>query len=111
MRAILIPADETLPVQDVQIPDDPTKILDALQQLVDGDIQFIPYPGRLDVSVYCNEEGKLRRLPANPRATDLMRNILLATDFLVGDVVVCGTDPQTGETADLPDLPALQQLM
>jgi len=109
MRAIVIPADETVPVHDVQIPDDGSS-LPALQQLVGGDIQFLPYPGRRDVSVFCNEEGKLHGLAANPRACNLMRGVIFDWDFIVGDVVICGLDSESGETVSAPDLPELNQL-
>ena len=36
-----------------------------------------------------NEEGKLRNLPYNERATMLYRKFVYEHDFIVGDVLIC----------------------
>ena len=42
--------------------------------------------GRLMV---LDEEGKLKRFPRNPKATELARDRLMYGDFICGDVLVC----------------------
>lgn len=55
---------------------------------------------------YCNEEGKLDRLPRNFVAdailTDLGWGGAVAGDFIVGDLIIVGASPD-GEDVDVPD--------
>jgi hypothetical protein len=63
--------------------------LEELQAIVDGwiEIKFLrDDEGRVMV---LNEEGKLRNLPYNERATMLYRKFLYVHDFIVGDVLIC----------------------
>jgi hypothetical protein len=75
--------------------------LDSFQNEVGGYIELVPYPGRNDVTVYINEEGKLIGLPANVIATVILKPRL--DDIIVGNAVICGFDPETGETTDIPE--------
>ena len=60
--------------------------LSTLQGAVGGYIEIVPTrDGRLLV---CNEEGKLKGLPVNWKATELTRGILAAEDLVVGDCVI-----------------------
>lgn len=101
MRALLIPAELSEPIRDVQI-DGGDGCLDALQALVGGWIETIPHPTRDDVAPYFHEEGKLLDLPANWRATELLRESIRPGDYIAGDCVLAGFDPDTGETVELP---------
>jgi hypothetical protein len=76
---------------------------EQLQEAVDGNLEMLPYPGRSDVSCYINEEGKILNLPYNNLATDLLKNILRPSDYIVGPMVVIGFDPDTGEEVDLSE--------
>jgi hypothetical protein len=84
--ATLIPADEATKVTTITTPEG----LDEWQRLVDGYIEMVTLPdGRVFV---VNEEGKLRGLPMNRRATALWYEAVPAArgvDVLVGDVVLC----------------------
>lgn len=63
--------------------------LEELQAIVDGwiEIKFLrDDEGRVMV---LNEEGKLRNLPYNERATMLYRKFVYEHDFIVGDVLIC----------------------
>jgi hypothetical protein len=59
--------------------------LEELQALVGGYIEAVPHiPGGLDADddLICNEEGKLRGMPLNRKAS------MLAAQLIVGDVVI-----------------------
>jgi hypothetical protein len=94
---ITIPADVMQAIRSRETDDQPT--LQQLQDIVDGYIQIVPgwddYMGK-EAVVYCNEDGKLRQLPINQRATALWFAKLgyLGDDVLCGDVVL---------VVDLPD--------
>lgn len=85
MRALLIPADQSLPVTPVE-----WSTLQDLQALVGGYIETVGYPGRTDVLPFFNEDGKRLRLPPNHRATALLRGTLSPDDSVVGDMVIVG---------------------
>lgn len=78
--------------------------LSTLQALVDGPIENVS-PTRADYGLwhaYCNEEGKLRNLPFNRRATDIAHFL----GWPIGDVL-CGTvvflgEGEDGEEFDFP---------
>jgi hypothetical protein len=100
---VIIPADEREPIRESEREKQPE--LRELHDIVDGYIEPVPYWttfGGKPCVVYCNEDGKRRRLPPNRRATSLWYQKLFAQgdnvggDFLVGDVVVL---------VDLPDEP------
>lgn len=74
--------------------------LDSLQAGVDGYIERITLSD--GSSMYINEEGKLNGLPINEEATRLARPVLMADDYIVGDVVICapGEDSDDEEVLD-----------
>lgn len=58
------------------------------------------------VTLWINEEGKLKGLPINEPATLLWWDLdprFAHYDALVGDVVVTGVADQNGETTNIPD--------
>lgn len=62
--------------------------LEELQGIVGGYIECLNLSvGRL---LICNEEGKLKGLDFNERATDLVRKNGY-NDYIVGDVLLCKT--------------------
>ena len=65
--------------------------LQQLQGAVGGYIEFVPcdpeVTGGYD-HFYCNEEGKLKRLPINPTACH-MSTLTGGDDYIVGDVIFC----------------------
>lgn len=77
-----------------------------INPIVGGYIEFIPF-GK-DAIAYCNEEGKMKRLPMNPLATRLARDRkigLMRDDYLVGTIVIFGPgDGEGGESDVTPEL-------
>lgn len=98
VQGIIIPADDTAPLR--------TGIFDSLadyQRAVGGWIEAVDIP-ELGVTMYVNEEGLVRDLPFNRRATFLWRlHVPQARDArLVGDVAVVGLTDDEGEHTELP---------
>ncbi|MFZ8756949.1 DUF3846 domain-containing protein [Microbacterium sp. HMH0099] len=98
VQGIIIPADNTAPLK--------TATLDSLQdyqQAVGGWTEAVDIPD-LGVTMYVNEEGLIRDLPFNRRATFLWRfHVPQARDArLVGDVAVVGLTNDEGENTELP---------
>lgn len=93
-KMIVLKANGTKRVADFHNPPD----LETLQKAVGGWIEKVPYfyqwEGQAAIA-YCNEEGKLRRLPFNQNATAAwMAQFELCDDVLVGDVVVLTGDEE-----------------
>ncbi len=101
--ALLIPADEELPVRRVDLDGSDGAGLRQLQDLVGGHIEALPVPDADLITAYGHDEAKLIGLDKNARATRLMGPILFAGDHIAGNLVVCGFDPSTGENTDLPE--------
>jgi len=82
----------------------PNTGLASLQEAVGGLIEAVRL-GR-DAIMYINEEGLLLGLPHNHVATILYRQFYpsILRQEIVGDVVIVGVDPETGEDRDYPDL-------
>ncbi|KZE42051.1 DUF3846 domain-containing protein [Microbacterium sp. T32] len=98
VQGIIIPADNTAPLR--------TSMLDSLedcQRAVGGWIEAVDIPD-LGVTMYVNDEGLIRDLPFNRRATFLWRfHVPQARDArLVGDVAVVGLTDDEGENTELP---------
>jgi len=77
---------------------------DDLNAAVGGYLEGVPTrdaSGALDegYTAYCNEEGKLKRLPHNPAATRFTR---IAGDVLVGPVVIVGPPDDEGDDTPMP---------
>jgi Domain of unknown function (DUF3846) len=109
--AYLIPADETSPVVATELKARPQ--YEFLSQSVGGYIELVP---EFDTylhqrcTVWCNENGKLERMPINTRAT-MAWNAALGgrlipegqppLDVLVGDIlVIAGDDEILNDTDD-----------
>lgn len=84
------------------VPLDGRSGLAVYQQVVGGWIELVPNPH--GVTVYCNEEGKIHGLPANPRATALFGEWLHDWDIIVGNVIVLGPPDEEGYDTDLEDV-------
>jgi hypothetical protein len=96
INGICIPAEITEPARVVEITDG-----DSICALVGGYMEALMV--NPTTTCYLNEEGKLDGLPVNVRATAMMLHALHGTDVIVGDVVLLGFDPETGEDLSLPD--------
>lgn len=80
---------------------DPRNGLEALQERVGGWLESAPVV-LPNLTLYCNEEGKIDGLPYNKRAT-----ILLGPDnpdWIAGDVVLVGAPDAEGYDTDLGDI-------
>ena len=67
--------------------------LEELQKLVDGYIERIAMPD--GQAMYVNEEGKIKDLPYNIKATTILKmHGLIPNDYVVGDVVVLSNDEE-----------------
>lgn len=78
--------------------------LDDYQTAVGGRIEAVDLPD-LGISIYINEEGLLRQLPFNSRATFLWwYHVPEARQkaMLVGDAVVVGQPNRKGDSTDIP---------
>lgn len=97
MKAVLIDKG------DVKFIDGDFNRLSELQEIVGGMIEMLPFsPPASGAHCYINEEGKLIGLPLNELATLLMRDIISYDDFIVGPMVVLGSDDFGGED-DVPN--------
>lgn len=76
--------------------------LRTLQDGVGGWIQAIDLSD--DLTLWCNEEGKLHNLPHNPFAQVIWDQTFgPGTDYIVGDVVFTGGTDDEGETLGLSE--------
>lgn len=76
--------------------------LKQLQTAVDGFVQAIGIGDEL--TLWCNEEGKMMGLPHNPYAQKLWDNAFgVDTDYIVGNIVLTGGTDDDGHTLGLTD--------
>lgn len=76
--------------------------LEYLQTAVGGWVQAIDIA--TDMTMWCNEEGKLIGLPHNPYAQFMWDKAFGAhTDYIVGDIVLTGGTDEEGATLGLSD--------
>lgn len=99
VQGMHIPADDTLPLEVREFAD-----IVAYQEVVDGWIEPVDI-NPLGITLFVNEEGLVRRMPFNARATFLWwyfvpdaRNHAM----LVGDAVMVGQPDRDGDTTDVP---------
>ncbi|SIS19360.1 DUF3846 domain-containing protein [Microbacterium sp. RURRCA19A] len=99
VQGIIIPAGNTAPLRAAAL-----ESLEDYQQAVGGWIEAVDVPD-LGVTMYVNEEGLIRDVPFNRRATFLRRfHVPQARDArLVGDVAVVGLTDDEGENTDPPE--------
>lgn len=97
---ILIPVDED---QDIQIVEVAT--FNEYQALIGGFFQVIDLENP-ESSLYMDEEGKIKQLPVNRRATLLMwahRSVFRERDVVCGPALLIGSPDGRGDTQDIPD--------
>jgi hypothetical protein len=79
-----------------------TSSLATLQAAVDGLIEAVPLAN--DLTMWCNEEGKLLGLPHNPFGQFMWDKVFGAhTDYIVGDIVLSGGTDSEGEAVGLTE--------
>lgn len=76
--------------------------LSVLQDGVGGWIEAVDLAR--DMTLWCNEEGKMNGLPHNPFAQFMWDKVFGAhTDYIVGDIVLTGGTDDEGSTMGLTD--------
>lgn len=107
VKGIYVPVDESEPLELREFA-----TLDDYQAAVDGWIEAVDVPS-LGVTIYVNEEGLLRHLPFNPRASFLWWFHVPGAHqaMLVGNAVIVGLPDENGDSTDMPrevvDLPTV----
>lgn len=99
VSGLVIPADAEAPLEPREFTS-----LEDYQAAVGGWIEAVDLPG-FGVTIYVNEEGLLRQLPFNSRASFLWwYHVPEARQkaMLVGDAVLVGLPDRHGDTTDLP---------
>jgi hypothetical protein len=99
-------------VKGIYVPVDPSEPLEvcdfanlaAYQAAVEGWIEPVDIPD-LGITIYVNEEGLLRHLPFNSRASFLWWfHVPHARQaMLVGNAVIVGMPDENGDNTDVPD--------
>lgn len=100
-RALLIPVSGRVELANVATD------LTSLQGLIGGGwLEGVTFSGT--AHLYCDEEGKLKGLPINVHATELVRHFMPRfADIICGDAIVLGHNGD-GEEHDVPrDVAAL----
>lgn len=99
VRGLVVPAAEDAAIELRDFAQ-----LDDYQAAVGGYIEPVDIPS-LGITVYVNEEGLLRQLPFNSRATFLWWyevHEARQSAMLVGDAVIVGIPDRRGESTDVP---------
>ena len=102
-KILKIPARGDWEFVEVVTDSDGNLTLGTMQELVGGDIERWCLSGHgLDgLDLFLDEEGKLKGLSYNPKAT-LLTEILFHNDVIVGDTFVCAHDGE-GRSVGLSD--------
>ena len=102
-KVLKIPARGEWSFDEVETDGEGCIQLEAMQSLVGGDIERWCLQGHgLDgLDLFLDEEGKLKGLSYNPKAT-LLTAILMHGDCIVGDTFVCAHDGE-GRSVGLSD--------
>ena len=96
IRAIIIKANGEYEVSDIK------KGHRALKEIVEGEVEGLTFAGHTDFIMFLNETGKIMGLPVNPLATVFSLEFTEETDFINGNVVICGLDEE-GDSCDLSE--------
>src|SRR4051812_11373706 len=100
VKGIRVPARITHPITVAEFAG-----LDDYQAGVGGMIEAVDIP-RLGITIYVNEEGLLRQMEFNPRATYLWWYHVVESRqkaMLVGDAVIVGCTDADGASTDIPE--------
>lgn len=81
--------------------DAPEGSLKVLQSAVGGWIEAVDLSD--EVTLWCNEEGKITGLESNPIGTRLTAGLLQPGDYIAGDIALTGGVDDEGDTLGLTD--------
>lgn len=90
------PVKFVTPVQVLDLTEDS---LSKMQAVVDGYVQCVDLTEQ--VSLWCNEEGKMNGLPVNRVGTSMWIEQYGETDIIVGNIVLTGGADDEGELLSL----------
>lgn len=90
------PVKFVTPVQVLDLTEDS---LSKMQAVVDGYVQCVDLTEQ--VSLWCNEEGKMNGLPVNRVGTSMWIEQYGETDIIVGNIVLTGGTDDEGELLSL----------
>lgn len=96
LRFVVIPAAAEEPIAELVV-EDQDAVYDAVKRAVGGWLEMVMLGDA--AALYIDEEGKLKRLAVNRRATELSHRSptpVMAWDVICGDVVVVGTLDERG---------------
>ena len=102
IKCVLIPADEEIPIELIEIEQGDYK---AYQQRIQGPFDCVNLD-RPPATLFVHDEGKLIGLPLNRRATLMTwchNDRYRGMDFIAGDCVLAGQPDDEGETLGCPD--------
>lgn len=100
VKGLFVPIGDIAPIEPREFNG-----LDDYQSAVGGWIEPVDSPS-LGVTIYVNEEGLIRQLPLNARATFLWWFHVPAARqkaILVGDAVIVGLPDSRGDSTDVPE--------
>ncbi|MFV0535386.1 MAG: DUF3846 domain-containing protein, partial [Cumulibacter sp.] len=100
IRGLFVSVDPTAPVESRELGR-----LEDYQEAVGGWIEPVDIPS-LGTTIYVNEEGLIRQLPFNPRATFLWWFHVpsaRAVSALFGPALLVGMPDARGDSADVPE--------
>jgi len=111
IKVIHVPANPNLPIAVKELSDNAEIQHQQMYDLVQGWLEIVPTPTH-EITIWCNEEGKLQNLPINKRINELWRSIIntqmkvpsfLQLDVIVGNVFISGPISPDGDLSPLPD--------
>lgn len=96
-NALIVTLDGQL--KATSLPDDDFAQYNLLRKTVGGLIEAVALD---DTTVmWVNEEGKLKGLPANEKATSLAAGRIFPGDYIAGQAIITGHNNDTGDTVGL----------
>lgn len=98
VKGIYVPVDQSEPLEQREFA-----TLEDYQAAVGGWIEAVDVPS-LGITIYVNEEGLLRHLPFNPRASFLWWYHVPGAHqaMLVGNAIIVGAPDEDGDSTDVP---------
>lgn len=96
-KALIVTTDGEL--KATSLPDDEFAQYNLMRETVGGLIEAVA----LDETtvMWVNEEGKLKGLPANDKATSLAAERISPWDYISGQAIITGHNNKTGETVGI----------
>ena len=78
------------------------KGIEALEEIIGGEIEGVTFAGRTDMILFLDEMAKADDEPVNCLATMVILNYSNVFEIVNGDAVICGLD-EDGDTCSLSD--------